>query len=49
MAEAAGVSTLVLNHLLPGAIWEADDETYLEGIRRHYQGEVIIGEDQLVI
>jgi len=48
-AEAAGVSTLVLNHLLPGALRNVDDSDYLAGIRRHFQGEVIVGQDQMVI
>ena len=48
-AEAAGVSTLVLNHLLPGALRDVDDSYYLAGIRRHFQGEVIVGQDQMVI
>ncbi len=49
IAEAAGISTLVLNHLLPGALRDVNDELYLEGIRRHYGGEVIIGKDLMVL
>jgi len=49
IAEAAGVSTLVLHHLLPGALRDVGDDLYLEGIRRHYDGEVIVGKDQMVI
>lgn len=49
MAAAAGVGTLVLNHLLPGALREVDDDYYLEGIRRNYDGAVIVGHDGQVI
>jgi ribonuclease BN (tRNA processing enzyme) len=49
IANAAGVGTLVLNHLLPGALRDVDDDFYLEGIRRNYQGQVVVGRDGLVI
>lgn len=49
MAAAAGVGTLVLSHLLPGALLDVDDESYLEGVRRHFDGEVIVGRDLMVI
>lgn len=49
MAAEAGVGTLVLTHLLPGALMEVPDEVYLEGIRRHFDGEVIVGQDLMVI
>ena len=49
MAAEAGVKKLVLNHVLPGALMAVPDEAYFEGIREHYQGEVIMGTDQLVI
>lgn len=49
MAAEAGVGTLVLTHLLPGALMDVPDETYLEGIRQHFDGEVIIGEDLMVV
>lgn len=49
IAAAAGVGTLVLTHLLPGALRAVNDDFYLEGIRRHFAGEVIVGRDGLVI
>ncbi|MGD8340897.1 MAG: MBL fold metallo-hydrolase [Gammaproteobacteria bacterium] len=49
MAAEAGVGTLVLTHLLPGALMDVPDETYLEGIRKHFDGPVIIGRDLMVI
>jgi ribonuclease BN (tRNA processing enzyme) len=49
MAAEAGVTTLVLSHLLPGALMDVADDIYLEGIRRHFDGEVIVGQDLMVI
>jgi ribonuclease BN (tRNA processing enzyme) len=49
MAAEAGVNTLVLTHLLPGALMDVPDEIYLEGVRRHFDGEVIIGQDLMVV
>jgi len=49
MAAEAGVETLVLTHLLPGALMDVADELYLDGVRRHFDGEVIVGQDLMVI
>lgn len=49
MAAAAGVGTLVLTHLIPGGLLEVDDSVYTRGVRRHFDGEVIVGRDLLVI
>lgn len=49
MAAEAGVGTLVLSHLLPGALMDVADDIYLEGIRLHFDGEVIVGQDLMVI
>lgn len=49
MAAEAGVATLVLSHLLPGALMDVSDDIYLEGVRRHFDGEVIVGQDLMVI
>lgn len=49
MAAEADVGTLVLTHLLPGALMDVSDEIYLEGIRKHFDGEVIVGKDLMVI
>ena len=50
MANEAGVKLLVLNHLLPGStLGKVTDDVYLEGIRKYYQGDVVIGEDLLTL
>ena len=49
MAAEAGVKTLVLNHLLPGALLPVGDETYLAGVRKHFAGEVIVGKDLMTL
>jgi ribonuclease BN (tRNA processing enzyme) len=49
MAAAAGVGTLVLSHLLPGSLMDVPDELYLEGIRKHFDGRVIVGKDLMII
>ena len=53
MAAEAKVKTLVLSHLLPGsnrnATAEFPDTTYIEGVRKHFSGQVIIGRDDMVL
>ena len=49
MAHEAGVKMLILNHILPGALQDLEDDLYLEGVRKHYQGKVLVGRDQLKI
>lgn len=49
MAAEARVSTLVLNHLVPGALADVDDAVYLEGAERTFDGEVVVGRDQMVL
>jgi ribonuclease BN (tRNA processing enzyme) len=49
MAAEAGVGLLVLTHLVPGALDDVSDEIYLQGVRRHFDGEVIVGRDLMVI
>ncbi len=50
MAAAAGVRTLVLNHLIPGGLMpEVPDEIYLAAARRHFDGEIIVGRDLQVL
>lgn len=48
MAAQAGVQILVLNHVIPGGLLELPDEAYLEGVRRYFDGEAIVGRDQMV-
>jgi len=46
MAAAAGVDTLVLNHVLPGALdVTVPDGAYIAAARKHFDGEVIVGRD----
>jgi hypothetical protein len=49
MAAAAGVGTLVLTHLVPGEITENSDDLFIEGASRHFEGEIIVGRDLMVI
>ena len=49
MAAEAGVGTLVLTHLLPGGLVDLPDEAYVEGVRMHFDGEVIVGRDLMEI
>src|SRR5690606_10744747 len=45
MAEEAGVGLLVLNHLIPGALGDLNDQAYIDGVRRTYSGDVVVGRD----
>lgn len=50
MAAEAGVATLVLSHLVPGALDPGvGDDVYVEGARRAFDGEIIVGRDQMVL
>ena len=45
-ANESGMKILVLNHLFPGgALKNLRENLYLEGVRKHFQGEVVIGKD----
>jgi ribonuclease BN (tRNA processing enzyme) len=48
VAEAAGVGTLVLSHLVPAG-QNLTDEMWIEGVRRHYRGRIIVGRDGMEI
>lgn len=45
MAAEAGVGMLVLNHLIPGALREVSDASYIDAARLHYAGPVVVGRD----
>jgi ribonuclease BN (tRNA processing enzyme) len=51
MAAEAGVNTVVLYHLLPGSNGplnrELQDTTYIAGVNKFFDGEVIVGRDQM--
>jgi len=48
IAQAAGVRTLVLSHLVP-ALPTITDAMWIEGVRRHYRGRIIVGRDMMEI
>ena len=53
MAVEAGVKTVVLTHLLPGSnrntTAEYPDSSYIEGVRKVFPGQVIVGRDLMVL
>jgi ribonuclease BN (tRNA processing enzyme) len=49
MAAEAGVGTLVLNHLVPGALGTLPDETYVGVARKAFQGAIVVGRDLMVL
>lgn len=49
MAAEAGVRTLVLTHIIPGALDPLPDENYLAPVRKTFRGAVVVGRDQLVL
>ncbi len=50
VAAAAGVRRLVLSHFVPSGLPGVDvPERWLEGVREHFDGEVIVGEDLMEI
>lgn len=49
VAEAAGVRTLVLSHLVPADDPQVTDQMWLDGARRTFKGEIIVGRDLMQI
>lgn len=49
VATAAGVGTLVLSHFVPGGLPIIPDEVWLEAVRPHFSGRIIVGRDLLEI
>jgi len=49
IAQAAGVGTLVLSHLVPPDDPLVTDELWLEAARSHFRGKVVVGKDLLEI
>jgi ribonuclease BN (tRNA processing enzyme) len=51
MASEAGVKTVVLNHQVPGpaATLAYPVTAFIEGVRRRFDGEVIVGQDLMVL
>ena len=53
MASAARVHTVVLNHLLPGPATPGGlgypVSAFIEGVRKGYSGEEVVGQDLMVL
>ena len=49
MAQAAGVKTLVLSHLIPADDPEVTEQLWTEAARIHFRGTVIVGKDLLEV
>jgi ribonuclease BN (tRNA processing enzyme) len=49
VAAAAGVKKLVLSHFVPGDDPAITDEMWLQGVRKHFSGDVVVGKDLMVL
>jgi len=49
LAAAAGVKTLVLTHFVPPDDNSITDDMWTDGVRKHYNGQIIVGRDLLEI
>ena len=49
VAEAAGVKTLVLSHLIPAEDAAVTDQMWLDAARAHFRGNVVLGKDLMEI
>src|SRR5262249_55006114 len=50
VAAKAGVRTIVLTHFVPTGLAQFDKpEVWTRGVRKHFKGEVIVGEDLLEV
>ncbi|HJZ79392.1 MAG TPA: MBL fold metallo-hydrolase [Pyrinomonadaceae bacterium] len=49
IAQRAGVKTLVLSHFVPGDDATITDEQWAEGVRKQFDGKIIVGRDLLEI
>lgn len=49
VAQAAGVKTLVLSHLIPADDPAVTEPMWLEAVRAHFNGRIILGKDLLEI
>ena len=49
IAAEAGVKTLVMSHLVPGDDPSITDAMWIEDVRKHYAGQIVVGRDLLEI
>jgi len=49
LAAEAGVKALVMSHLVPGDDPSISDAMWVEGVRKHYAGPIIVGKDLLEV
>jgi ribonuclease BN (tRNA processing enzyme) len=49
VAEAAGVKTLVLSHLIPAEDPQVTDAMWIDAARAHFKGRIVVGKDLLEI
>ena len=49
IAERAKVKCLALNHFVPDGFPEFNDDDWLEAIRKHWSGKVVLGKDGIRI
>lgn len=49
LAAEAGVKKLVMSHLVPGDDPTISDEMWIEGVRKNYGGEIVVGRDLMEI
>jgi ribonuclease BN (tRNA processing enzyme) len=49
VAQAAGVRTLVLSHLVPAEDPAISDDMWIDAARTHFRGDVIVGKDLMEI
>jgi ribonuclease BN (tRNA processing enzyme) len=49
IAAQAGVKSLVLSHFVPGDDPSITDEQWSEGVRKHFQGRIIVGKDLMEV
>jgi ribonuclease BN (tRNA processing enzyme) len=49
VAQAAGVGTLVLSHLVPAEDPTVTEDMWIDAARAHFRGRVILGRDLLEV
>ena len=49
IAERAKVKCLALNHFVPDGFPEFNDDDWLQAVRKHWSGKVVLGKDGIKI